>query len=108
MVNTKKLNNLNLDTLNILKTLCSNFRGNKNVTAEFRCSVYYGLKKFLREVEKSLTILEKENFILSFYIGEQEFDEDNDIYYINISANLNLSVEEMSEIAVNSQTVYFK
>ena len=93
-------------TESVLRTLCSNYRGSSDVTAQFRCSTYYGAKKFSDEITLSLKELKKEKAITSFHLSDEDIDEENDLVYFDAKVSLNLSVEEMAEIAANSQTIY--
>ncbi|MCL2234125.1 MAG: hypothetical protein FWC11_02785 [Firmicutes bacterium] len=90
----------------VLRTLCSNYRGTSDVVAQFRCSTYYGSKKFKKEINDDLKELKKAGAISSFHISSEDIDEDNDLVYYEVKASMNISVEEMAEVGANSQTVY--
>jgi len=90
----------------VLKTLCSNYRGAPRVKAAFRCSVHFGLAKFLKKTTSQLDELKNANIILSYQITDEETDENADMCYFNVFADMNLSLEEMAEISANSQTVF--
>ncbi|MCL2862251.1 MAG: hypothetical protein FWE22_07575 [Firmicutes bacterium] len=90
----------------VLRTLCSNYRGSTDVAAQFRCSIYYGSKKFKKEINDNLKELKKAGAITSFHISGEDIDEENDLVYYDVKASMNLSVEEMAEVSQNSQTVY--
>ena len=90
----------------VLRTLCSNYRGASDVFAQFRCSTFYGSKKFKKEISDSLKELKKAGAITSFHVSGEDLDEDNDLVYYVVKASMNLSVEEMAEVSQNSQTVY--
>ena len=95
-------------TQSILRTLCSNYRGDMRVKATFRCSVHYGVQKFMDEVSRSLRQLKRAKLIQSFYLSAEEIDEETDQAYFDVSADLNISVEEMAEVSINSQTVFIQ
>jgi len=90
----------------VLKTLCSNYRGSLRVKAAFRCSVHFGLDKFVKQTKVQLEALKKANIILSYQITDEDTDESVDMCYFNVFADMNLSLEEMAEISANSQTVF--
>ncbi|MCL2061411.1 MAG: hypothetical protein FWH03_02155 [Firmicutes bacterium] len=90
----------------VLKTLCSNYRGSMRVKAQFRCSVHYGLKSFIAETGAYLSELKAAGLIASYRISEDEKDDEGDLCYFSVTADLNLSVEEMAEISANSQTIF--
>ena len=90
----------------VLKTLCSNYRGSLRVKASFRCSIHFGLQKFIDQTTAQLNELKKANIILSYQISDEETDENTDICYFNVFADMNISLEEMAEISANSQTVF--
>jgi len=91
----------------VLKTLCSNYRGSLRVKASFRCSVHFGLAKFIDQTKVSLDELKKANIILSYQITDEDTDDTTDMCYFNVLADMNLGLEEMAEISANSQTVFF-
>lgn len=101
-----KISKLSEKAKSILKTLCSNYRGNMRVKAAFRCSVHYGLDKFVADTKKQLDALKKAELILSYRFADEETDPDTELCYFNVHADLNLSVEDMAEISANSQTVF--
>jgi|GEM_PF-866806 len=103
---SKKVSNLNEKEQSVLKTLCSNYRGSLRVKASFRCSVHFGLDKFISKTKQSLDALKKANIILSYCIADEDTDENTDMCYFNVHADMNLSLEEMAEISANSQTVF--
>jgi len=92
--------------LSVLKTLCSNYRGSMRVKANFRCSTHYGTNKFMQEVSSQLDELKKANAIAGYTIADEETDENSDIFYFDVHADMNLSIEEMAEVSINSQTVF--
>ena len=92
--------------LSVLKTLCSNYRGSMRVKANFRCSTHYGTSKFLSEVTSQLDELKKVKAIAGYTIADEETDENTDLFYFNVFADMNLSLEEMAEVSINSQTVF--
>jgi len=98
---------LSYEAQNVLKTLCSNYRGVMRVKAEFRCSMHHGIKKFREEISKSMREIRRSKLITSWRITDEETDEDLEMCYFNVHCNLNISVEEMAELSVNSQTVFF-
>ena len=101
-----KFSKLSEKSQSVLKTLCSNYRGSMRVKANFRCSSYYGLEKFLDETTESLDALKKAKLISSYSVSGEETDENTDMCYFDINADMNISIEEMAEISVNSQTVF--
>ena len=101
-----KFSKLSEKAQSVLKTLCSNYRGNMRVKANFRCSSHYGIEKFLEETENSVIELKKANMIQGYQVSEHELDENTDLCYFDITADMNLSLEEMAEISINSQTVF--
>lgn len=102
----KEYMKLSYSAQSVLKTLCSNYREKTDVKASFRCSIYYGLSKFIKDIKKSLIELEKFGFVSSYRIGDEETDEETDMCYFNTYATLSISVEDMAEISVNSQTIF--
>ena len=90
----------------VLKTLCSNYRGAMRVKASFRCSVHYGLEKFISDTQVPLDELKAAGIILSYQIADEETDDNTDLCYFNVFADMNLQIEEMAEICANSQTVF--
>jgi len=90
----------------VLRTLCSNYRGSTDVLAQFRCSVFYGSKKFKKEINNDLKELKRAGAVTSFHISNEDIDEENDLVYYKVKASMNLSVEEMADVSQNSQTVY--
>ena len=95
-------------TQSILRTLCSNYRGDMRVTATFRCSVHYGLQKFTDDISRSLRQLKRAKLIQNFYIAAEEIDEETDQAYFDVTADLNMCVEDMAEVSVNSQTIFIQ
>jgi len=91
----------------VLKTLCSNYRGAMRIKAAFRCSTHHGTEKFLSEVTNQLDELKKAHVIASYQIVDEDLDQNVDMFYFNVFADLNLSLEEMASISANSQTVFF-
>jgi len=90
----------------VLKTLCSNYRGSLRVKASFRCSVHFGLKKFIAQTRAPLDELKKSHIILNYQITDEETDDNTDLCYFNVLTDMNISLEEMAEISANSQTVF--
>jgi predicted DNA-binding ArsR family transcriptional regulator len=76
------------------------------IQASFRCSMHYGLDKFIDDTKKPLNELKKARMISSYRIADEDTDQDTELCYFNVYADINLSVEEMAEISVNSQTVF--
>jgi len=101
-----KFSKLSEAAQSVLKTLCSNYRGALRVKASFRCSVHFGLAKFIKQVTSSLNELKKAKIILNHRIMDEETDESTDLCYFNVLADMNVSLEEMAEISANSQTVF--
>ncbi len=101
-----KFSKLSEKAQSVLKTLCSNYRGTMRIQASFRCSVHYGLEKFMKDTQKPLDELKKARMISSYRIADEDTDADAELCYFNVCADMNLSVEEMAEISVNSQTVF--
>jgi len=91
----------------VLKTLCSNYRGAMRIKAAFRCSTHHGTEKFLSEVTNQLDELKNAHVIASYQIADEDLDQNVDMFYFNVFADLNLSLEEMASISANSQTVFF-
>lgn len=103
-----KINYSKLDekAQSVLRTLCSNYRGDMRVKAQFQCYTYYGIDKFTKEITKSLNALKKLKCVNSFSVGAEDIDEETEIAYFDIYADMAVEVEEMAEIAINSQTVF--
>jgi len=101
-----KLSTLSDKAQAVLRTLCSNYRGSLRVKASFRCSVHYGLTKFIDDTKKELDELKAAKVILNYRIADEETDEDNDMCYFNVHSEMNLPIEQMAEIAQHSQTVF--
>jgi len=102
------INILSERTKGVLRTLCSNYRGNMRVKATFRCSTHYGAPKFTEEITRALKQLKRAKFIQNFYISGEETDEETDQYYFDVNADLSMAVEDMAELSVNSQTVFIQ
>lgn len=100
----KNYNKLSEKAKTFLQVICSNYRDNFNITARFSCRAQYGADKFRDEIEKYMSELKKYKFILDYYITEG-FGE-NDKIDFSVEVNVNMSVEIMAEIAINSQSVY--
>jgi len=105
----KKPRKLTAMAQSVLKTLCSNYRENMQITALFRAPRDSAKNKLQKDTEKALQQLRKLGYISSYRFVEDDSDEmDSDAYKNSfvVSVNMNLSVEEMAEISVNSQTVF--
>lgn len=98
---------LSEESQSVLKTLCSNYRGVMRVKAEFRCSMHYGLDKFKKEVSANMREIRRAKLVTTWRINEEETDEDLEMCYFMVHCNLNLDVDDMAELSVNSQTVFF-
>jgi hypothetical protein len=105
-VSVRNLDKLSERARSVLTTLCSNYRERMLVRANFRCSVYYGADKFQKEIERSLKAIKRAGFITSYRFADAETDPDTDLCYFDVYADMNMSVEEMAEVCVNSQTVF--
>ena len=101
-----KFSKLSEKAQSVLKTLCSNYRGAMRIKAAFRCSTHYGTDKFLSEVTGQLDELRNNRMINSYQIADEDLDENADMFYFNVFADMNLSLEEMANISANSQTVF--
>jgi len=102
-----RMNALSSEAQNVLLTLCSNYRGAMRVKAEFRCSVFHGLDKFKKETSKHMREIRKAKLVTSWRITDEYIDDEIDLCYFTVNANLNLQIEDMAELSVNSQTVFF-
>jgi hypothetical protein len=102
-----RMDSLTYESQTVLRTLCSNYRGAMRVKAEFRCSVYHGLDKFKAETSKCMREIRRAKLVTSWRITDEYIDEEIDLCYFTVTANLNLQVEDMAELSVNSQTVFF-
>jgi len=102
-----RLNALSDDAQSVIKTLCSNYRGVMRVKAEFRCSTHHGMQKFREQIAKSMREIRKAKLIVTWRITDEEIDEDLEMCYFTVNCSLNISVDDMAELSVNSQTVFF-
>ncbi len=102
----KRIDKLNEKAKSVLKTLCSNYRGSMQVRASFTCSYHYGLTKFIAETQKQLDKLIAADILLNARISDEDTDPDTELCYFTVNAELNLSIEDMAEIAANSQTIF--
>jgi len=101
------MNALSDEAQGVLRTLCSNYRGVMRVKAEFRCSTHHGLKRFRDEISKSMREIRRAKLVTTWRITDEEIDEDLERCYFLVHCSLNISVEDMAELSVNSQTVFF-
>jgi len=70
--------------------------------------VHYGLQRFVDEISRALRQLKRAKYIQNFYISAEEIDEETDLAFFDVQADLSMSVEEMAEVSVNSQTVFIQ
>ncbi|MDR3021179.1 MAG: hypothetical protein LBU60_00665 [Clostridiales bacterium] len=102
-----RMDALSYEAQTVLRTLCSNYRGAMRVKAEFRCSIHHGLDKFKQETAKSMREIRRAKLVTSWRITDEYIDEEIDLCYFTVNANLNIQIEDMAELSVNSQTVFF-